>query len=169
MRYISFLAILISQGCSLTYLIASLVEIQVGVITANIPSFARMLHHCLPPRGQFQLRLSLLKNVSQPFNKNWSWSASTRGSNSGKPRSMLTRMPHEGKDPFVPLEIVATNRVAAESASQFEMNDLKSTSTIIESGRRESVNGDGIYLKQELEHTWSSIDSNNARIRGERQ
>lgn len=82
---------------------------------------------------------------------------------------MLTRMPHEGRDPFVHLKSVATDGVTAKSASQFEMNDLKSTRTIIKSGWRESVDEDGIYLKQELEHTWSSIDPKNARTGVERQ
>ena len=82
---------------------------------------------------------------------------------------MLTRMPHESKDAFVHLESVATDGVTAKSASQFEMDDLKSTRTIIKSGWRESVDEDGIYLKQELEHTWSSIDSKNAETGGERQ
>ena len=82
---------------------------------------------------------------------------------------MLTRMPHESKDAFVHLENVATDGVTAKSASQFEMDDLKSTGTIIEAGWRKSVDEDGIYLKQELEHTWSSIDYKNAGNRGERQ
>ena len=89
----------------------------------------------------------------------------------GKPCSMLTAMPYESKGPFVHLESVATEGVFTNSASRFEMDDLKSMRTIIKSGWRESVDEDGIgiYLKQELEHTWSSIDSNNAGTGGERQ
>ena len=78
-------------------------------------------------------------------------------------------MPYESKDPFVHLESVATDGVTAESASQFEMDDLKSTRTIIEAGWRKSVDEDGINLEQELGHTWSSIDSKNAETGGERQ
>ena len=148
------------QVCSLTYSIARLVEIQVGVITANMPSFARMLHHCPPPWAQFQSRLSLLKKVFQPFNGKRSWSASTAGSDNGKPCSMLIAMPHESK---------ASEGVFAKSASRIEMDDLKSMRTIIKSGWRESVEEDDVYLMQELEHTLSSTDCNNAGTGGERQ
>ena len=75
---------------------------------------------------------------------------------------MLTAMPHESTGPFVHLESVATEGVSANSASRFEMDDFKS-------GWRESVDEDDIFLKQELEHTLSSTDPNNAGTGGERQ
>ena len=157
------------QMCSLTYSIARLVEIQVGVITANMPSFARMLHHCPPPWVQFQSRLSLLKKVSQLFKRKRSWSASTGRSNNGKPCSMLTAMPHESKGSLVHLVSVATEGVFANSASRFVMDDSKSVETIIKSGWRESVDEGDMYVKQELEQTLSSTDPNNAGTGSERQ
>ena len=82
---------------------------------------------------------------------------------------MLTAMPHESKGPFVHLESVATEGLLANSASRFDVDSLKSIRTIIKSGWGESVDEDDIYLKQELEHTSSPTDPNNAGTRGERQ
>ena len=140
-----------------------------GVITASMPSFARMLHHHLPARAELRSHLSFLSIFSQPFNKKWSRSASTGGSNTGEPRSQVIRMPHKGERAFVHLESGATKESIAKSASRFEMNTLNSMKTMIKGGQRESGDEDGIYLTHDLEHTWSSADPKNAGIGGERQ
>ena len=82
---------------------------------------------------------------------------------------MLTTMPHKSKDLFVRQESVVTEGVIAKSALRFEMDDLKTMKTDIKSRWQKSDDESGIYLKQELELTRLSIDSNNAGTGCERQ
>ena len=78
-------------------------------------------------------------------------------------------MRHKSEDPFVHLESIVSEEVIVNSASRFEMNNLKSMKTLIKGGQGESVDEDGIHLKHDLEHTRSAIDYENAGIVSERQ
>lgn len=44
----------------LSYILRSLIEVDVGIMTACMPSFAKMLHHHLPPWTTLKRRLRLL-------------------------------------------------------------------------------------------------------------
>lgn len=141
---------------------ASLVEIQVGVITASMPAFARMLHHHLPPWKQLKSRFSFRKSSSQTESSKRSWPTLVKGSAAAKTRLEEKKMPYNSRTPFVDIERSAAEGNGAISGPHFEMDNLKSVKTYIKGGQRGNVDEDGIYLKHDLERTWSSIDSTNA-------
>lgn len=132
-----------------------------GVITASMPAFARMLHQHLPPWKQFKSRFSFRSVSSHTKSSKWFPSILVEGSTAARSGVEENKMPYNSATPFADRE-----RTTAEengmTAPHFEMDKLKSVKTYIKGGQRGNVDEDGIYLKHDLEHTWSPTDSANA-------
>lgn len=73
-------------------------------------------------------------------------------------------MTYNSEAPFVNLERRTAEDNIMSSTPDFEMENLKTVKTFIKAGRRKNMDEDGIYLKHDLEHTWSPTESANAEV-----
>ncbi|KAL8784394.1 MAG: hypothetical protein Q9213_003994 [Squamulea squamosa] len=140
----------------------TLFEIQVGVITTSMPSFARMLNHHLPYWKRITSRLSMRRVISQSqrLQQPASTSAPETKMKTAKPRSGQIKMWFDHLKTFDTLNSGTTGENSTN-----ELDNLNSVKTIIKGEQRENVHDDGIYLKHDIERTWSPITSIDPQFR----
>jgi len=136
-----------------------LVEIDVGVMTACLPAFARMLHHHLPPWQFTKSRLSSSKIaifLSSVSGKS-KYSPKSR-SHKGTPEkhskvSLQNRSTGSTKysGPYLSLG----SKLEPNFTDDLEMGPVSSVQTVIGGGRERIVEEDGIHLKHDLSQAWS--------------
>lgn len=109
-----------------------------------MPSFARMLHHQLPPWETLEARLSFQKTTSQAKSSKWSRSKVVKGSPTAKSRLQENEVASNSETPFVTVESRTAEGNAASPIPHFEMNTFESVKTFIKGGRGGNVDEDGV-------------------------
>ena len=136
-----------------TTLIVSLVEIQMGIITASMPSLAGMMRHHLPPWEMIRARLphrhfGLGNGGSSRIYFRLFGRAQSIQPNSGKPKT--------SESSGMTLRYEGQRKPGPKGSSllpSFELGSLSSVKTFIYSGRHNYVDEDGIHLKHNVEHS----------------
>ena len=140
-----------------------LVEIDVGVMTACLPAFARMLHHYLPPWKSLKSRVSLYR-LAAVFSRGDSFENPQKGqSDLGTPRKD-SKVPalhgsgggtmHDANNlgPYANLK----SKIEQRFERDLELGPMTSVKTFIGGGRGRIVEEDRIYLKHDISQGWSS-------------
>lgn len=118
-----------------TYRYHSLIEVDAGIITACMPSFAKMLHHHLPPWPTLQSRLKL-HNLASPYH--------------GSQRNLVTlykeaRPTHLNNQDYSTGDRPSVN--GTDSITDIELQSPESVKKYIRGAASETFDDDRVYLK----------------------
>ena len=124
-----------------TYRYHSLIEVDAGIITACMPSFAKMLHHHLPPWPTLQSRLKF-QNLANPSN--------------GTKRNLVTLYKDARPTHFNNQEHSRGDRIfvnGTDSIAEIELQSPKGVKTYLREAASETFDDDRVYLKHDSQQT----------------
>ena len=133
-----------------------------GIVTASMPSFARMLHHHLPPWKQLKSRLPFHKTTTRTKSSQRSRSHVMRLSTAAKLRWEENEIPYNSRFPSVSLERGSVEEDEERMYPRLEMNSLTRGKIFITGVRHQRADEEGLFLKSDVEHTWSTRNAANA-------
>ena len=82
-----------------------------------------------------------------------------KGSLTAKSRLQENEVASNSRTPFVTIESRTAEGNAASPIPHFERDTCESVKPFIKGGGGGNVDEDGLYLKHDLEHTWSPMNS----------
>lgn len=144
----------------LTLPMASLAEIQNGVITASMPSFARMLHHHRLYWSPVRARLSFHRHVShtQTSQHPASTLASETRPKAEKARFGRVKNWFDSLRSFNGSEGITTEGGGLKSIPRINTDDLSIFQNYVKGEYRDSVHMDSVLPTHDVEHIWTPIN-----------
>ena len=133
--------------------------------TASMPSFARTLHHHLPPWKQLKSRLPFGKTTTHTKSSQSSRSHSMGSSTAATLRWEENQIPYISGSPLVNVERRSEEENEASMYPYLEMNSPKSRKTFTMGVRHiKEWTNKGHFSRNNVEHTRSTMNAANAFI-----
>ena len=142
-----------------------LIEIDVGVITACLPAFARMLHHQLPSLQSVKSRLSQFKIITLFSSAGGSYRHSPKSQSDEKTSRKDSRLPAQYRSTSVSLHdsslgpyVNLDGKAESTIRDDLEMGPMTVVKTFIGGRNQTDYDEDQINLKHDISQGWSSVD-----------